>query len=228
MSKIMNNIDQICTHNEFERYRYFHELFARLMKDRNLPKKQLDQLFEYVNDFEIVIVPIAEKVGIDLSKHTETINDIWEQLGIWPDPLDVPFFVGDEYGEAISNYVGEQENRLEAWRESIADIDKVMVKLYASQPEYKNQVPILIQNSNIILGGTHKANNLQVGNYTQIQQTAEVEQKGIWSFIKKIPRWIYYLVGSLAALLTVFHLLGWLEPIKTFIYKLVSNHQNNI
>ena len=52
---------------------------------------------------------------------------------------------------------------------------------------------------------------------------AEPEQKAltllqrIWILIKKIPRWIY----ALAALLTVLHLLGWLQPIKDFISKIL-------
>jgi len=54
---------------------------------------------------------------------------------------------------------------------------------------------------------------------------AEAEQKitpskrrRIWICLKRVPRWIYVLVGFLAALLTVLHLLGWLDPIKAFIY----------
>jgi hypothetical protein len=39
----------------------------------------------------------------------------------------------------------------------------------------------------------------------------------IWGSIKSAPRWIYVLVIFLAALLTVFYYLGWLEPIKAFI-----------
>lgn len=61
-----------------------------------------------------------------------------------------------------------------------------------------------------------------------IQKPAETEQKAankcwrIWFWIKRIPRWIYVLIIFLAALLTIFYYLGWLEPIKTFIYKVVS------
>lgn len=32
----------------------------------------------------------------------------------------------------------------------------------------------------------------------------------IWTCVKRIPRWIYYLVGFLAALFTIFHYLEWL------------------
>jgi len=49
------------------------------------------------------------------------------------------------------------------------------------------------------------------------QEPAEIEQKAttslcrrIWTFIKRIPHWIYYFVGFLAALLTIFHYLGWI------------------
>jgi hypothetical protein len=39
----------------------------------------------------------------------------------------------------------------------------------------------------------------------------------IWTYVKKIPRWIYVLVLFLAALLTCLFYLGWLGPIKEFI-----------
>jgi hypothetical protein len=51
----------------------------------------------------------------------------------------------------------------------------------------------------------------------QDQKLAETEQKAwssirkrIWASVKKIPRWIYYTLGALAALLTIFHYLGWI------------------
>jgi hypothetical protein len=60
------------------------------------------------------------------------------------------------------------------------------------------------------------------------QYQAETEQKAalskvqrLWTLIKKIPRWIYYILGALAALVTVLHLLGSLQPIKDFISKIL-------
>jgi len=44
----------------------------------------------------------------------------------------------------------------------------------------------------------------------------------LWSCVKRIPRWIYVLVIFLAALLTCLYYLGWLEPIKTFIYNILQ------
>jgi len=53
------------------------------------------------------------------------------------------------------------------------------------------------------------------------EESAETEQKAtlskgrrIWIGVKRIPRWIYVLVIFLAALLTIFYYLGWLEQIK--------------
>ncbi len=43
----------------------------------------------------------------------------------------------------------------------------------------------------------------------------------LWNLVRRIPRWIYVLVLFLAALLTSLHLLGWLEPIKDFIAKIL-------
>ncbi len=42
------------------------------------------------------------------------------------------------------------------------------------------------------------------------QNAVQAERWGIWTCVKKIPRWIYVLVIFLAALLTIFHYLGWL------------------
>jgi hypothetical protein len=47
-------------------------------------------------------------------------------------------------------------------------------------------------------------------------------RRRVWICLKKIPTWIYYLLASLAALLTILHLLGWLGPIKIFIGQLVG------
>jgi len=55
---------------------------------------------------------------------------------------------------------------------------------------------------------------------TELETTPlETEQKAalgrrIWIGIKKIPHWIYYILGAFAALLTILHYLGWIEPIK--------------
>jgi len=39
--------------------------------------------------------------------------------------------------------------------------------------------------------------------------------------VKKVAGWICALVGFLAGLLTVFYRLGWLEPIKTYINRIL-------
>jgi hypothetical protein len=39
--------------------------------------------------------------------------------------------------------------------------------------------------------------------------TASID-RSIWTCIKKIPRWIYYILGALAALLAIFNHLGWI------------------
>lgn len=61
------------------------------------------------------------------------------------------------------------------------------------------------------------------------EKPAETEQKAalsirqrIWIYLKRIPRWIYVLVIFFAALLTIFHYLGWLAPIRRFIYNTLS------
>lgn len=56
----------------------------------------------------------------------------------------------------------------------------------------------------------------------ETEQKALTLRQRIWILIKKIPRWIYYILGTLATLLTVLHLLGWLQPIKDFISKILG------
>lgn len=64
-----------------------------------------------------------------------------------------------------------------------------------------------------------------------IQPTSETEQDippakrlGTWTFIKKALKIFGAIIAFLAALLTIFHLLGWLEPIRAFIYNIVSHN----
>lgn len=82
---------------------------------------------------------------------------------------------------------------------------------------------------NVNISGDVKAENLQIGHDASIHKQAGTEQnksptkcRGIWIWLNKIPRWIYGLVVFLAALLTcIGYLLGWLGPIKAFMYKIV-------
>jgi len=60
--------------------------------------------------------------------------------------------------------------------------------------------------------------NLCIRSENPDEKPAETEQniaparwRRTWTCVKEIPRWIYYLVGFLAALLTCLYLLGWLK-----------------
>jgi len=45
----------------------------------------------------------------------------------------------------------------------------------------------------------------------ETEQNATLAKRGsIWTYVKRIPRWIYYILGALAALLTILHFLGLL------------------
>jgi len=44
---------------------------------------------------------------------------------------------------------------------------------------------------------------------TKTDQKAVTIQQRIFNQVKRIPHWIYYFVGFLAALLTIFHYVGW-------------------
>jgi hypothetical protein len=132
MRKVTDKNCEICT-EEFERFKSFHELFTQFTNEHDdLPCEKYDQLSEYVDDFETIMVPIAQKIGIDLSKHSDTIGQILENGGYWPDPYHIEgiSFPGEESGEAACDHVHEKECRLEAWKEAIADLDRVMVCLF--------------------------------------------------------------------------------------------------
>ena len=79
-----------------------------------------------------------------------------------------------------------------------------LAKLKPAETEQNVTPAISIQNSNVILGGIQKAENLQVGDNARIykHEKTEEKKKGILS---RIPYWVYLLVSSLAALFACIH-----------------------
>ena len=73
---------------------------------------------------------------------------------------------------------------------------------------------------NVNIFGNVQAGNLQIVQGASFQQNVEPNEKNKEIF-KRILYWIYNLILFLAALLTCLHLLGWLELIKAFIYKIL-------
>jgi len=229
MGKTKNNIVQICTKEEFDQFKSFHELFKELMREHDLSSEKFDQLFEYVNDFESQIVPIAKKVGVDLSKHAGAIVEIWEQLGSLPDPYDTKgiSFSGDEYGEAASNYLYEQEYRLHACKDAIADLDKVMVALYDSQP--KNSEPIEKMAKVFEAFLEHRKDSLEVGRSTETERKVTSQLKNIigWIFKKTWHLICAIIIAVVAAIIAaiivdIFADLGWIEWIKTIFHNILT------
>lgn len=186
MSKTVKKIDQICSHKEFKRFQSFHELFIEYLKKDNLPSEKLEKLFEDINNFEISIVPIAKKVGIDLSEQIDIIEEMWEQPYLTHPEIICAGWSGERMEEAIGEVHYEYEAKLQERKAAISNLDRVMVALYATQPEDKNQAPIFnIQNSNVIWGDGNQTGNLQVVDNTKIKEMTELDQKRIWSLIKK-------------------------------------------
>ena len=62
--------------------------------------------------------------------------------------------------------------------------------------------------------------NLQIVQGASFQQNVEPNEKNK-GILKRILYWIYIFTLFFAALLTCLHLLGWLEPIKAFISKIM-------
>lgn len=81
---------------------------------------------------------------------------------------------------------------------------------------------INIQKFKGILGNV-QAGHVQTGDHASIHEQDETEKKkkGI---LRKLWWIIATVVGFLAALLTCLYYLGWLEPIKVFIYKLFAHY----
>jgi hypothetical protein len=210
MTETSNKIIQICTPDEFERFKSFHDMFIEYMKDGNLPREKSDKLFEDINDFKIAIVPIAKKVGIDLRKHIDTIREMWEEPNLATPEMTYADWSGDRVEEANELVRSEYEAKLEGRKAIVSDLDKVMIALYAKQPDNKNKTTVYINNSHVIFGNGNQTRKLWINNTAQSKQITVKKQKQIWSLIKKIPHWIYYLVGFLAALLTIIHYIRWI------------------
>jgi len=73
---------------------------------------------------------------------------------------------------------------------------------------------------NVNIFGNVQAGNLQIVQGASIQENVGTKEKNKGIF-KRIPYWIYILTLFFAALLTCLYYLGWLEPIKSFIYKVL-------
>lgn len=71
---------------------------------------------------------------------------------------------------------------------------------------------------NVHISGDVQAENLQIGDYASIHKQAKTEKKNKGT-VKRLLKIIGAVIGFLAALLGIFHYLGWLEPIKAFIEK---------
>jgi hypothetical protein len=211
MSKTANNIGQICTKEEFERFKSFHELLTEYIEESYLPSKKFEKLFEDISDFETAIVPIAKKVRIDLSEHIATVVEMWEQPELMHPKITCAGWSGDRAEEAIESVCDEYEAKLQDRKEAIADLDKVMVALYASQP--KNTETIEPQPRLMLVAFEDALKRVKADLETGQEATLSKGRR-IWIGVKRIPRWIYVLVIFLAALLTIFHYLGWLEQIK--------------
>jgi hypothetical protein len=174
MRKTTKNIGKICTQEEFEQLKSIHERFSQYVRDEHsLRPEEFGKLFDDIEKFWPRIVSIGREAGIDVSDKLVTIMSILRE----PVLTNPSVYVGKWRGgpdwaldDAIAGEFAEYEAKLKKRRELIADLDKVMVNLYASLPEDKNQAPIFnIQNSNVILGGVHQAGNLQIGQGASIQ-----------------------------------------------------------
>jgi hypothetical protein len=224
MSKTANNIGQICTKEEFERFKSFHELLTEYIEESYLPSKKFEKLFEDISDFETAIVPIAKKVRIDLSEHIATVVEMWEQPELMHPKITCAGWSGDRAEEAIESVCDEYEAKLQDRKEAIADLDKVMVALYASQP--KNTETIEPQ-PRLMLVAFEDA-------LKRVKADLETEQKAR-SLPRRIIGWTFkktsHFVGAivLAVIATIFAAVivdiladfGWIGRIKEFIYGLL-------
>lgn len=85
---------------------------------------------------------------------------------------------------------------------------------------WRNTAPAKDEKANLNIEiGEIQAENVQIG-YGSVHKQVQTEKKNK-GVVKKSLKVIVTIIGFLAALLTIFHLLGWLEPIRAFIYKVL-------
>ncbi len=179
---------KICSQEEFERFKYFNEWFNRLIEGGKLPSEHFDKLYEGICDFETAIVQIAQKVGVDLSEHVDTVGEIWEQSGAWPTPCIPP--CGDEYGEVASNACYECEEKTKAWKEAIHDLNKVMLILHENfeqQPEKKHGKGELNSEVKNRLAGNPSLTSVELVEQIGNTSASAVRQTKDWRSRKNIP-----------------------------------------
>ncbi|MBW7991715.1 MAG: hypothetical protein FVQ84_17100 [Planctomycetes bacterium] len=235
MSENANEIDRICTHEEFERFKSIYERFTKLVSEKAILSD--DEFWELSNDlgddieeFWPKLIEAGKELGIDLSDKLQPLIDILEEGA---NPVHPSTYVNSWVGgpdwafdDAVAGEFAEYEAKLKDRRELIADLDKVMVNIYALQPKDKNQGPIYnIQNSNIILGDVDQPGNLQIGNHPPIQEISVKgdEKKGILKRLCKIIGPI--IVGIIVFIITdILGDLGYVQRIKDFIYRIIGSN----
>ena len=108
-----------------------------------------------------------------------------------------------------------------SWSAIERAIVPIATKLAETKPDSTPAQNLNIQNSNVVLG-TVQGENVQIGDYASVRKRSEMEnkKKGI---IKILLKSIAAIVAFLAPLFTCLWYLGWLEPIKLFIYGLFTH-----
>lgn len=128
------------------------------------------------------------------------------------------------YAEAIYGWVVDFSGTLRKYVESQptkdAGTNTDLVSTKTEKTKQNVSPAINIQNSNVILGDVHHPEHLQMGDDARIgkHEKTEEKKKGI---ILRILKIIGAITAFIAGLLTILHLLGWLEPIKEFVVGMI-------
>jgi hypothetical protein len=187
---------------------------AALEGEQELAKQQFER------EQKIAMLRSFLQIGIKLKSddpNSELFRTAKELLDIVDkyesEPSSVSKYEQNKYGTGISRYkellfaeLRKHSEEQVTQQNQVSHFDTEQTSGKADLPS-KKSADINIQNSNVILGDVHQPENLQIGDNTRIQK---------YSMIKKIG-----IIGAVAAFLTILHLLGWLEPIKAFIYKIL-------
>jgi hypothetical protein len=155
-------------------------------------------------DFVVLGLIHDESLQVTKSDRLCSINDETFRFHTWED-LQLSNDVAYEHGDRIK---GRLEKALDSVKADLAG-KKPTEKEQGATPAKKEEKGSV----NVNIFGDVQAGNLQIAQDASIHEQSVIKEKkkGI---LRKTPRWIYYILGTLAALLTILHLLGWLEPIR--------------
>ncbi len=121
------------------------------------------------------------------------------------------------FNEIIAAVIHENHTKVESVKKALEEYEIIMPKKTTQDATDAKERK---GNVNVNIYGDAQAKNLQIANDASIHEQPIAEEKKKGS-IKKLLKIIATIIAFIAALLTSLYHLGWLEPIKAFIDKIL-------